>query len=368
MKKGNKLYTRLLKQDFNMIDSPDIKIPLIKRDSYVDFLKSTVKKNTHFNGDVFFNEPDCEFDTKIPFENNSNIVSPTRVVQLPSENKFSINLQETTSDKGFKKIEESEDFIIKNKGNLTKIIQLLSDLFMTKGIELKDIKLEKFEFTILHHLIAKKLCFENLDLFDNKMKTKNDLEFLERIMMTLADFIGKKRKEEKLKFIYNHTIKYLKKVFLEIQDDNAGYSTDDREIQFLNHYFEDVAKENGLDVKCFFDPLRNGLIKNPKFKSLTKGYFDLIFSSERFKKDFINHIKSEFTEDYSTKISNKFKLLFKELRLQLKSDTNSDINITVADFSKKLFKNKRCKLPWTMNEIEEAKRVFLENFSHEHTI
>lgn len=363
------------------LDNSAFRLPNPNQNPAPNFLLSTVKKEENNRNLFNFEEsPNIDQFQDVPYCTAINLNSPVPVVRPSPTKRFDINLLEANNESGFSKIIKNENkvpvvdkkdqeptdlLIVGSVPSLQKVIQLLSDLFLAQKADCESFCLEEFEFIILKYVMAKKLSVDSMKSFEVRFKPNNDQKFYEAIKTALQSFIGKKRKEEKLKFIYNHTIKYLKKVFLSSTNARNLYSNEDKELGFLNSYFGDLAKTKGIRLECFFDPLRNGVVKNPNYKSLTKDYFQLIFGCRRFKEDFLRHVEKTFSNDYKKKIANKFQLLFKDLKNGMKERSGESSQMVVEEFCKKLFKNKRCKLPWTINEIEEAKRLFNDNYAND---
>jgi hypothetical protein len=160
-----------------------------------------------------------------------------------------------------------------------------------------------------------------------------------------------KKNEERWKFIYKKTIKALKKnFFVNVIDSNSKTSYED----FLEHYFGDSARRSGVPLHYFKDPLIEKYKKrNDKKrrqdedcpKSINTRFLKLIFQSPQFVQDFFEYMHSSFKIEYLCEIPEKFFLIFKNY-------VNSAKNLKT---SQQYFQNnKRCKLPWTFNDVDLA--------------
>lgn len=90
----------------------------------------------------------------------------------------------------------------------------------------------------------------------------------------LQIYPSKKRSEEKQKFVFKILLKKLKERFKQEQ----SYINDK---DFYVYYFEKVARNQKLEIDQFFDPLNSRIRK----RTLGNSYFNLIFKSQKFKKD-----------------------------------------------------------------------------------
>lgn len=139
--------------------------------------------------------------------------------------------------------------------------------------------------------------------------------------------------------------------FLNFIENNSKPSSED----FLEYYFSDCAKKFNVPLHYYKDPLiekykkRNEKKKKRQDdncpKSINTKFLKLIFQSPHFVKDFFEYIDSSFKVDYLCEIPEKFFLIFKNY-------VNTSKNLKT---SREYFQNnKRCKLPWTFNDVDLA--------------
>ena len=166
-----------------------------------------------------------------------------------------------------------------------------------------------------------------------------------------SDIILVKRNEEKLKFIIKNTTKFLKKQFF---NNNNLTPSRESELKFLNHYFKAHQEKYGLPIEAFSDPLNNTVIENPKFKTLSKTYFKMIFGVPRFKKIFFDFLDFSFKEYYQKAVLKKFKKMFRGLDSMLKKGSVIENEKIVENFIGGLESQRGCKIPWVDKEIDNA--------------
>ena len=203
--------------------------------------------------------------------------------------------------------------------------------------------LTKFEEELLNALLQRK--------FQKRLKTKElemapdqKLELINEIVNTRSH----KRPEECYKFVLTRVIKYLKKL---LKDSNQNIK--DLESYFYEFYFSETAHDLELPLADFHYPLTG---HKGKFK-LNSFYFDRIFKSNKFLGRVDFYINNIIEGEYKREIGKKLDSLLFRWDVQLQ-----DANISVEEAEKcikeYLLKNKRCKLPWTIHEVNESVERF----------
>ena len=100
---------------------------------------------------------------------------------------------------------------------------------------------------------------------------------------------------------------------------------------------------------------------------------NLIFKSEKFKKDYFsflkNHLKNIYFKNIDRKIQNMIKKLFKILEKNKKKFYKEKKNFDLMKLYRKtvfeyFIKNNQCKIPWTIFEIENSITTIFENRYH----
>lgn len=233
--------------------------------------------------------------------------------------------------------------------------EMLWRIFVDISLQPEDLDLNEYELQLLKCIVSKKFNGEGNGQAGQEIGQHPRDELVHLIAELYKKHESKKRKEEKIKFVFKHTIKNLKKRFFVLK--GLQNSPENEERFFLN-YYEQIHKHRGLLIESFYDPLNTSHSQNPKFKTLSKDYLSLLFTSEGFKDDFLRYIEGDFVKDYQQTVCKKFKKLFKKLRKRMRQAKSHQHAVLVADFVDKFYANKRCKLPWTKREIEDAVLAF----------
>lgn len=310
------------------------------------YLKSTTNKQATLNSSVFtFNFADInKYMPEISFENNNDI--ETNITLAETE----FNIKDSDNESVIIKPEAVKRPYIRTK-LLEGVCEVLSKVFIGSTILYEDLRLENYELKLFKALITKKYIKESENVVDIELKTAISTELVGVLNNIITDFESSKRKEEKTKFIFKNTIKSLKSKYFKTK-----HLTNTRlnETKFFYSYFEETAKTKHLAIEVFYDPLNSSKYHNPYFRTLSRGYLDLLFSNARFKTDFNNYINNGFIIDYQEKVYQKFYKMFKKLRNRMRSNGKEKFQGLIDDFTNKMFANKRCKLPWTTTEVMEA--------------
>lgn len=123
------------------------------------------------------------------------------------------------------------------------------------------------------------------------------------------------------------------------------------DIHFYNFYFLETAMLKGLQIQEFYDPLNS----KTATKTLNNDYLKLIFSSPRFRNDFLSYIGSdEIFIDYQSNLKRKIRqLLIKFDRIFFVK--SKDVEEKGIRAIQRYFRtNRQCKLPWLQSEIKAA--------------
>ena len=175
---------------------------------------------------------------------------------------------------------------------------------------------------------------------------KSDINDLLTVLNTGKSF---KRLEENLKFVFKHTLKYLKRKF---EKSRSFFRYTKRfDDFFYRHYFSDVSREQGIPLKEYYDPV----IYEQEEKSVNQVYLKRVVTSELFRKDIIRYLKSgRFQRDYLKTLKSKLCKLLSRFDNHSANNTHP-LNKKLINQVKRYFRrNKQCKLPWTQTEIEKS--------------
>ena len=232
--------------------------------------------------------------------------------------------------------------------NFNMLYEVLVKIFCEGKISENDLMMiDSAQESILNSFFMRKF-FKKLRADELTLDNSQKCELINRIVSTRTS----KRPEEFFKFVLTRVIKTLKKSF------KAEYNpSGDIDVEFYSHYFKDIAKKLGISIDLFFYPLtgkatnktESGQKKNMK---LNASYYNRIFQSTRFL-DAMNTCLDEIKEDYSDEIRKKLESLLMKWDAEL-DPSLKNLNNFVDKITQYLEKNKRCKLPWTISEVEEA--------------
>ena len=255
-------------------------------------------------------------------------------------------IEKTIYEKGYQKKIRRKRFKLKFFYDL---VFILNKAFLGEKQKIHSFNLCPLKSEILYLLLSKKfkkilnpriiLKIDNESCF----KKKNMIIF--DLLDTQEFKCSSKRAEEKMKFVFNSTIKKLKIKFFFNNNLKNNYES---EKMFFKFYFGNIENLKLLD-KIFF-------IKNKK----TKHHFnkkDLIiyFLSKKFKNEFEIYLNEYFNKIYIKSIYNKWENFFK--RYERNSLSYSECCEKIISHIKKC---KRVKLPWNVYEIDQA----VDSFKH----
>jgi hypothetical protein len=238
-------------------------------------------------------------------------------------------------------ISKAEPEIVKLKA----LCQALESVFMNNVLTVQKLQsLSKFDEEILNSLLQRKFA---------KRLTNAEMELpADRRAELITDIINSKshkRPEECYKFVLTRVIKYLKKKLKDTAECPA-----DVESYLYELYFKDTAQRLSLPITDFHYPLTG---QRGKFK-LNSVYFDKIFKSEKFLEGISDYINNVLYHEYRGEIAKKIESLLVRWDEQLQDQTGNvqEIERSIKEY---LLKNKRCKLPWTMKEVNESIERFI---------
>ncbi len=237
--------------------------------------------------------------------------------------------------------------------NFRRCFNLLSKLFLNAPVENCDLSLNEMEKMLFLYICRRK--YPSLSIPISKDQPLED-EFFESLVQKCKNELSNKRIEENIKFIFKHSMKYLKERFKSL---SFPLNSDESSLDFYHYYFKEVAEATGMSYDAFQDPLNCKNKKSSQMpKTLNNEYLQLLFRSRPFLRDFKSYIaNNHMIGDYMKTIPKKFeKLLLKWERI---SDGKIDKKIFKEKLNEYFFKNKQCKLPWTVNEIISAVSYFL---------
>lgn len=106
---------------------------------------------------------------------------------------------------------------------------------------------------------------------------------------------------------------------------------------------------------------------NCKFKSVNQKYLKNIFSSRAFFDDFLNILQSSYVIDYyDSKISSKLRKFL--IRWEVSKRTINSFEEFRGKVEHYFQKSGTCKIPWTSNEVRNARDYFIRYLKERRTI
>ena len=263
------------------------------------------------------------------------------------------NKQEITTEK-------NEKYVIRRSNLLEQVTCLLERIFTDQPVETIDFKLPAHELNLLKSVVIKKYS-DHINTDTAQSTIMSNCENVHYLISHLKQaYQTKKRKEEKIKFVFKHVLKKLRENYFEKHSIPIAARKD---VTFVNFYFGEHNNSDNITLDQFYDPLNTSYSINPRYKTLSKSYLLLLFKYPKFKEDFLSYMHGDLMKDYQAKTYKKFKKLFKRLRKRIRTSGPMKAPGVIQDFVDKLTINKRCKLPWTPLEIKDAVQCFSEHLS-----
>lgn len=209
--------------------------------------------------------------------------------------------------------------------------------------------LGRFEHELLYFLVKRKY---QPKAFRNTLECSETPSFdrLQKILQTTCN----KRPEECYKFILTRVIKYLKHKL------EASCKTKAHVEELLyDMYFKSTAEAIGVPLSDFHYPL-TGCLKG-KFK-LNSVYFAKVFKSAMFVEQVKTYCQTVLIPEYSKDIMKKLNSLLARWGESLgkASGRPEAVEREILEYVKF---NKRCKLPWSVAEVQESVEKFMKLIS-----
>lgn len=336
------------KKPIEFIDDTD---DFTKRAETPDLLAKSTGKNINmlnrsiFNfsyGDITQMMPDLKYENEQVKEQPEEVtVKPNDIVKVPSP--------------------KPNDKIGKRARLLEKTCETLNCIFTDKKVETRHFELPGHELELTKCIVSKKFVGNEIYIAKLDILVAKGDELVSLINELRKSYQTKKRKEEKIKFVFKHTIKNLKKVYFN--EHKLAFASEN-EPKFFTYYFHSSDELKQIPIDNFYDPLNTSYTLNPCYRTLSKKYLHLLFKCVTFREDFLNFVKNNLLTDYQSRVNKKFKKLFKKLRKRIRTAGNSKIADVIREFIAKFNENKRCKLPWVADEILSAITCFDEHVEY----
>ena len=227
--------------------------------------------------------------------------------------------------------------------NLGQLFEVLIAIFGLEEPGSKSFVLSDVEKYILLLILRRKMGAKNVlsSFFSGP-------EVSPQLILSQLEVSKSKRSEEYHKFIFSRGLKHLQNSF-----NIRNRMLEKTNQAFYEYYFKDViAKDSSLTLSDFFNP--NSIRISSVTNKINRKYYFLLFRSERFTKDFGAFIREHLVEEYKVEIRKKLEILLK------KWDSKNPNLISVSRISEYLLANKKCKLPWRLDEVRRSVKSFIE--------
>lgn len=245
--------------------------------------------------------------------------------------------------------------VFKKNKQFTKLYEFLHSIFVEEHFSIEKFNgLNFIEKIVVEEILQRKF---KIDVFNLPGQTL--LEAIDNDRLNLIFKIkSAHRSEENKKFIFKHVMRILRRQFKHKSDKISQTENNDIDNSFLKHYFLETSQITGNQLIDYMDPLTKSN-KNSRFKSLKAGFFALVFMAKEFKSDFLRQLQSqEFEEDYKKQTEGKLRKIISRLN-KIQKKSASEVNI--CENIRVYFRcSQQCKLPWSKNEIECARKFFQE--------
>lgn len=254
-----------------------------------------------------------------------------------------------------RKVHEPPKYKTTKNQRLLRLYDALMKIFLQDDTTISKGALSPVEQLLLVRIVKRKFGKPDWGLVAKLMA-----EFMAEIDQVLPVRPSEsKRKEEKVKFVYKMVLKKMKRRF-----EKANNLPAESNEPFYRKYFGEIADRLGMPLSHFYDPSNNkrkegGEAGDNRFKTINAEFLQLVFTSEKFKADFLAYLQSpDLLSDYQDKLGKKIrKLLTRWNKLVGKADEKE-----ILERANEYFINsERCKLPWAVFEVRVARDHFLQH-------
>lgn len=222
-----------------------------------------------------------------------------------------------------------------------RLYNILVTLFSKGSVVELDYDLDPFEEEIMNCLLQRKY-FQHLTAAELALPVADRIQKINEIVNSRSN----KRPEECYKFILTRVLKFLKRKYFF----STGEGSANSEKQFYEFFFGEVAESLELPIESFIYPITRKQLDLSKFNA---AYFERIFRSEKFLAELNSYMEEGLYSEYREELKQKLCSFLRKYETMLKKPNSDQAGIQkrMKDY---LLKNKRCKLPWSLNEINES--------------
>ena len=198
-------------------------------------------------------------------------------------------------------------------------------------------------------------------ILERKFATKADLHTLSTtgdkivLLNSIIDQPPAKRPEEYYKFVITKVLKLMKNDFCTVKK----ICKKDLDEEFYRYYFDEEALSKGLNVSDYYYPLtisKCDVDRETSKISLNLEYYEKILASKKFRAVLPDYI-DKLTYFYHREIIKKIEALLLKWDIEMQKE-NSNVKNLMTKYQDYLTENKRCKLPWTLAEVNSSIRKF----------
>lgn len=299
---------------------------------------------------------DDEINEPLDVRKEYTITKRKRKIVKEKANKKGKGVYEFKSKRLQKRIEREElskeELLIKDDDNIrsglfNSLTDVLKLIFLNENQNNKDFVISSNEALILETIIQK------------KFKTRFVLSTIvnQKIRQKFSKNLKRKRSDEMNKFIFKNAFKYMRDAFNIKHDLNRkGIMKEEKRDRFFEYYFGELANKRNLSIESFYLPQVPSNLKTAKkakpTRTINTAYINDIFQSKLFYEDFKSFIRNDMRSFCIANVKKKFKYLITKWEGMCESSIPNDRSYySICD---DIEYNKKCKLPWSILEIDEA--------------
>lgn len=228
-----------------------------------------------------------------------------------------------------------------------KLATLIGKILKDEPLDSNDVDIPPEDKEVLIAFLNKRYRLKEAQ----KLSRGNDLT--PSGLLTLPSLLRKfnygKRKEENMKLVFNWVFKFLKTQLSA----SCPEKLDKHQVDYLfyTHYFRKIAEEHELNILNFYKPNFVKPIRNSE-KTFNANFIKNIQLSSCFMSDFNIALDDYMMHEYKHVIDKKLYAIFS--KWESKIDRESSRTAGVLSLARSIAGSRKCKLPWTMTEIQLA--------------
>lgn len=175
--------------------------------------------------------------------------------------------------------------------NINSILEKILNLFTEKSRQLQVSNMDLRERLVFGIILYKKNKYD--------MEIRVTQEQFDALVYDIRTRKCTKRPEEKLKFIFKRSLKYLLKKFSQEQSQNEKFNSNKSLLKRFNeYYYTDIAKKLNLSISEFFPPNRSKNDSGSFNKTLNLQYLAKLAKNPKILSSMIDYIDHMFLKDY----------------------------------------------------------------------